>query len=265
MRGGEGVTRASPVPRGPRSVSTVIPAFNERTRLPDTLRTVHAYFSERGDDFEIIIVDDGSTDDTVALAEELAGQLGRVEVLREPHRGKGATVRAGMLHASRALVLFTDADLSTPIGEAERLLSRLESGYDIAIGSREGKGAQRLDEPAYRHLMGRAFNALVRAAVVGGIQDTQCGFKAFRREVARDLFNRVRLYGADAPVLAGSKVTAFDVEILFLARKRGYQVVEVPVEWRHDPASKVNAARDSAAMLRDVLQVRINDLRGQYR
>jgi dolichyl-phosphate beta-glucosyltransferase len=146
----------------------------------------------------------------------------------------------------------------------ERLLAFLEDGYDIAIGSREGLGAQRINEPGYRHLMGRVFNLLVRLVAVGGFQDTQCGFKCFRREAAQDLFQRVQLYGAEAGLAKGGMVTGFDVEVLFLALKRGYKVKEVPVQWHYGANTKVNPLLDSARMFMDVLRVRLNDWRGKY-
>jgi dolichyl-phosphate beta-glucosyltransferase len=245
-------------------LSIVIPAYNEQRRLPQTLARILAYREAEGLDAELLIVDDGSRDRTLELARaSAAGQRG-VRVIANDHRGKGYAVRSGMLAADGRYLLFSDADLATPIEEWPKLYAQLRGGADIAIGSREGVGARRLGEPFHRHFMGRVFNTIVRAVAVGGIQDTQCGFKAFRREVARDLFSSVRLYGPDAPQLAGAAVTAFDVELLFLARKRGYRVAEVPVEWHYGSETKVDPLRDSLRNLRDVLAVRWNDLRGYY-
>jgi hypothetical protein len=147
----------------------------------------------------------------------------------------------------------------------DKLQSRLDEGFDVAIGSREGVGARRYNEPSYRHLMGRAFNLIVQSLAVPGIQDTQCGFKAFRHATARDLFGSMQLYGADSGPVKGALLTGFDVEILFLARKWGYKIAEVPVHWYYGKESKVNPIKDSYRNLRDVLRVRWNDLRGRYR
>jgi len=213
---------------------------------------------------EIIVVDDGSEDHTAELAEAFAARYPQVYVIRNEHRGKAYTVRTGMLQSRGQYVMFSDADLSTPIEEVTKILSWLERGYDVVIGSREGVGAQRYNEPFYRHLMGRVFNWISRALTVRGIQDTQCGFKAFRTMVAHDLFSRVRLYSENAPVVSEPMVTGFDVEVLFLAQKRGYKIKEVPVEWYYSNETKVNPFKDSWRNLHDVLRVRWNDLKGIY-
>ena len=245
-------------------LSIVIPAYNEARRLPATLDYILKYLDRQPYAAEVIVVDDGSTDDTATVARALHDPHHRIKVIENPHQGKGATVRKGMLAAAGEIVLFSDADLSTPIEEIERLLPWFEKGYDVVIGSREGQGARRYDEPFYRHLMGRVFNTLVRLLTVRGIQDTQCGFKAFRREVARDLFNRMRLYTDGSSEIKGPMVTAFDVEILYLAQRLGYRIREVPVEWHYSNETKVNPLRDSWRNLRDVLTVRWNALRGVY-
>ncbi len=249
-------------------LSIVIPAYNEETRLPETLQRVRDYLARQTYASEILVVDDGSHDQTLAAARAaLAGVESPVSarVIANDHRGKGFTVRAGMLAAAGEIVLFSDADLATPIEEIPKLLAQLRAGYDIAIGSREGVGAQRMAEPWYRHLMGRVFNMLVRLIAGMNYQDTQCGFKAFRRSVAQDLFAKMQLYGAGAKVIKGSAVTAFDVEILFLAGKRGYKVAEVPVLWHYGESTKVNPLRDSVRNFQDVARVRMNDWRGAYR
>jgi len=245
-------------------LSIVIPAYNEERRLPESLEKVLAFLQTRDYPAEVIVVDDGSTDHTADIVESFMARSPCVSLIRNDHRGKGYAVRTGMLAAQGLYVLFSDADLATPIEEVDRLLAFLEDGYDIAIGSREGLGAQRINEPWYRHLMGRVFNLLVRWVAVGGFQDTQCGFKCFRREVAQDLFQRVQLYGAGAGPVRGGMVTGFDVEVLFLALKRGYRVKEVPVQWHYGTNTKVHPLRDSARMFMDVLRVRLNDWRGRY-
>ncbi|MBC7224926.1 MAG: glycosyltransferase family 2 protein [Anaerolineae bacterium] len=245
-------------------VSVVIPAYNEEVRLPGTLEQVVAYLERQDYPWEVIVVDDGSEDRTAEIAEGFAQRYPGVRVIRNPHRGKGYTVRTGMLAGQGDYILFSDADLATPIEELEKLLAYLERGYDVAIGSREGVGAVRHGEPWFRHFIGRVFNLLVRLVAVGDFQDTQCGFKAFRQQAAKDIFSSLRLYGEDAPEIKGGAVTAFDVELLFLALKKGYKVKEVPVVWRYGKHSKVNPLRDSIHMFRDVLAVRWNDWRGLY-
>jgi glycosyltransferase involved in cell wall biosynthesis len=245
-------------------LSIVIPAYNEERRLPGSLEKVLAFLQTRDYPAEVIVVDDGSTDNTVGIVEGFMARYPFVSIIKNDHRGKGYAVRTGMLAAQGTYVLFSDADLATPIDEVDKLLAFLEDGYDIAIGSREGLGAQRINEPGYRHLMGRIFNLLVRLVAVGGFQDTQCGFKCFRHEAAQDLFQRVQLYGAEAGLAKGGMVTGFDVEVLFLALKRGYKVKEVPVQWHYGANTKVSPLLDSARMFMDVLRVRLNHWRGKY-
>ena len=270
------VPRRSPLsaaaPTGPL-LSVVIPAYNEAPRLPATLPQVVGYLSGAPYTWELLLVDDGSGDATLALltatADEhaRAGGQGTIRVLAEPHRGKAAAVRAGVLAARGEAILFADADLSTPLNTVEAMLPLLKGqggNADLVIGSREGIGARRHDEPYYRHLMGRVFNTLVRLLAVPGIHDTQCGFKLFTRAAGHDLFRRLRLYGDDAPVVRGPLVTGFDVELLFLARQRGYRIVEQPVQWHHVPTSNVDPLRDAYRMLRDVIRVRLNHLKGAY-
>jgi glycosyltransferase involved in cell wall biosynthesis len=233
-------------------LSVVIPAYQEATRLPLTIERILAHLSEQSIRFEILAVDDGSTDRTAELVEALAARDGRVRLIRLPHRGKGAAVRVGALAAAGRQIAFCDADLSHSVEDITRLPALL-NGAQVVIASREGEGSRRVDEPFYRHLLGRAFNLIVRLVAVPGVQDTQCGLKCFTRQVAQELFSRQRVEGF-----------GFDVELLFLARKRGYRVLEVPVTWRHVPASRVDPVRDTPLMLRDVLRVRLNDLLGRY-
>jgi dolichyl-phosphate beta-glucosyltransferase len=248
----------------PPLLSVVVPAYNEERRLPRTLDLILAYLAEQPYPTELIIADDGSDDGTAALVDKLMDRHPSLHLLRLEHRGKGFAVRAGALVARGDYVLLCDADLAVPIGEWERLREALERGADVAIGSREGVGARRMGEPWHRHVMGRVFNLIVRLVAVGGIQDTQCGFKALRRLVAVDLFQRVRLYGDDAPRVQGAAVTAYDVELLYLAVRRGYKVAEVPVPWAYGEETKVNPLRDSWRNLRDVLTVRWYALLGRY-
>lgn len=242
-------------------LSIVIPAYNEEQRLPHTLEAIGAYLAHQPFAAEVIVADDGSSDATAALAERCPG----VRVLRLDHRGKGFAVRAGALAAQGDYILLCDADLATPIEEWQKLWDALADGYDVVIGSREGLGAERLGEPWHRHVMGRIFNWIVQVIALRGIQDTQCGFKALHQAAAADLFQRVRIYGDDAPPVQGAAVTAYDVELLFLARRCGYRIAEVPVIWHYGVETKVDPLRDSLRNLRDVLRVRWNDWRGLYR
>ncbi len=245
-------------------ISIVIPVYNEAARLPDTLRLVLNYLNCQPYSGEVLVVDDGSTDNTVAVIEEIVSQHQNLTIIRNAHRGKGFSVRTGMLAAAGKYILFSDADLAVPIEEFEKFLSCLEAGYDIVIGSREGTGARRVGEPFYRHVMGRAFNLLVRVVALDEFQDTQCGFKVFKRDVARRLFSMALLYSEDAKQLRGSAVTGFDVEILLLALKQGYKVKEVPIHWNYGNETKVRPFDDAWRNLTDVVKVRLYDLRGRY-
>ena len=241
-------------------LSVVIPAFNEERRLGATLDRVIAWLAAQPLSWEILVVDDGSADGTAALGERMAASEPRLRVVRVgSNRGKGNAVRAGFLDARGELVLFSDADLSTPIEEVERLRARLESGNDgrpadIAIGSRSlPESDVRVRQNIVRQTMGKTFNLIVRLATGLAFHDTQCGFKLFRREAAMPVFHAQRLDGF-----------AFDVEILFLAKRFGLRIAEVPVAWINSPDSRVRVVRDSLRMLRDVLKIRANAMLGRY-
>lgn len=229
--------------------SLVLPAYNERNRIEGCLRSVAEWARARpgGWDWEVILVDDGSSDATLPAARQLAGELGLpLEILRhEENRGKGAAIRTGVLASSGNPVLVSDVDLSTPLTEWIKLAERLPS-HPVAIGSRGlGEDLVRLKQPFYRRLLGKAGNLLVRLLAVPGIHDTQCGFKLFRGDVARDLFGEARIDGF-----------AYDMEILFLARRHGISIAEVPVLWFNSPESKVSVVRDSLPTLWDLLRLR---------
>lgn len=244
-------------------MTIVVPAYNEAARLPRTLAQIDTFIVNANLTAELLVVDDGSSDDTCRIASQHESTAACYSVLSLPHRGKASAVRGGMLAATGQYVLFTDADLSTPIDYATKLVDALDQGADVAIGSREGIGATRVGEPAYRHVMGRVFNAVVRILALPGIEDTQCGFKAFRRAAAQDIFARTILHAGDDPV-RGPRVTGFDVEVLFIARQAGYTIAEVPVYWEHVAGSKVQPLPDSFRMFADVLRVRWNAVRGHY-
>lgn len=234
-------------------LSLVIPAYNEERRIGVTLREVVGYLERQPYPSEVIVVDDGSADGTAAAVEAFAREHPQARLLPGPHRGKGHAVKLGMLAAAGEHRFLCDADLSMPVTEIGKFLPPSLTGYDIAIGSREGPGARRIGEPLARHLTGRAFNWFVQAVAVPGVEDTQCGFKCFRAEAARALFPLQRLDGF-----------AFDVELLFLARRKGMRVVQVPIEWHYRSESKVSPLRHALGMARDVLGVRWNAWRGLY-
>ena len=246
-----------------RSLSVVIPAYNESGRIEQTLLTVVTWATARADPTEIIVVDDGSTDDTLTRARDVTIGNATVRIIAAPHRGKAGTVRAGFEMANGDVVLFTDADLATPIHYADDLMSRIAAGADVAIASREGVGAQRLGEPGHRHIMGRVFNFLVQALLLPGIQDTQCGFKAFRSGPAKDIFSASLLHRSDLEDLR-PRVTAFDVELLYVARRLGLRIDVVPVVWSAGTGSKVNPIRDTWVNVLDIVRIRLNAWRGRY-
>jgi dolichyl-phosphate beta-glucosyltransferase len=237
-------------------LSIVIPAYNEQERLEPTIRSYLAYCRGRGRSVEAIVVDDGSLDGTSRLVERLAGEYSELRLIRLAENcGKGYAVRSGIVNARGRLVLFADADGSTPIAELERLEAAIHAGADIAIGSRALRSETvRVTSRLYRRIVGRVFHLLVRLAGVRGIADTQCGFKLFRGPVAQALFSRMRMTGF-----------SFDVELLIMARVYGHPVAEVAVNWQHQPGSRVNLVTDSAAMAWDVLRISVRRMRGQHR
>jgi dolichyl-phosphate beta-glucosyltransferase len=237
------------------NLSVVIPAYNEAQRLPATLLRIVEYLEAHGGEFEILVVDDGSTDGTPALAEAVLAPLhDRARVLRNPENlGKGASVRRGMLAARGARVLFSDADLSTPIEEVEKLGRALDAGAGVAIGSRAvDRALVEERQPLLRDMMGRAFNFVVQLFAVRGIRDTQCGFKLFAGDVVAPIFARARIdrFG-------------FDVELLALAQRLGIPIAEVPVRWRNSPGSRVTLTQGARAFL-DPIKVRAGLMFGRY-
>ena len=236
-------------------LSIVIPAFNEEARLGPTLRDYAEYCRRTGRRVELIVVDDGSLDRTSAVVGALEQEFPEVWLIRlAENHGKGHAVRSGMVNAQGKLVLFADADGATPPAELERLEAAITAGADVAIGSRALQGAGvRVNARFYRRVIGRTFHGLVETLTVPGVKDTQCGFKLFRGEVAHDLFSRMRIRGF-----------SFDVEVLMMAQRRGYRIAEVPVNWTHQPGSKVNLVTDSVRMLRDLFIIRGRYLSGQY-
>ena len=236
-------------------ISIVIPAFNESARLGPTLDRVLEFICEQSWDVEVIVVDDGSRDGTAELVREYARRSPIVRLVQnEGNRGKGYSVRNGVLHAQGAIVLFTDADLSSPIEEAPKLIAALEEGADVAIGSRWVRtDLQTQRQSVARQVMGRTFNLLLRALLSLDFKDTQCGFKAFRRTAAITLFSLQRTEG-----------WGFDPEILFLANRLGFRVAEIPVVWAHDEGSRIRPVVDGMMMMLEMLRIRWAALSGLY-
>jgi glycosyltransferase involved in cell wall biosynthesis len=250
----EGGTAGGPAGNRAPRLSVIVPAFNEASRLPATLDRLVSFAESRPFAVEVLVVDNASTDATKAIVMESVSRSPVVRYLHEAARGKGAAVRTGIMAASGEYLLFSDADLAVPIEEADNFLPPRVPECDIAIGSREAEGARRYGEPYRRHLMGRVFNLVVRGLLLPGLQDTQCGFKCFRRDVARDLFPAGTVHG-----------WSFDVEVLHIARLRGYRIVEVPVRWYYGEESKVRPVRDTWRMLNEILLIWKNDQRGLYK
>ena len=248
--------------QGPH-LSVIIPAYNEEPNFKKgTVNEVPEFLKKQGYTYEILIVDDGSSDNTASLAQDFANKHDHVRVIKNSHEGKAATVKTGVKEAKGDYILFTDFDQATPLSEVEKLLSNFPT-YDIVIGSRQLPGAKREKEPFYRHLMGLGFNLVVQTLAVRGIWDTQAGFKCFKGDVAKKLFEKLKVYGKGKKV-KGALVTAFDVELLFIAKKMGYKIKELPIIWHHVATTRVNPLKDSLRMFRDVVKIRLNDLRGIY-
>jgi glycosyltransferase involved in cell wall biosynthesis len=235
-------------------LSIILPAHNEEQRLPRTLEEVKGFIEAQSYPVEVVLVENGSRDRTLELAQRYAASMPFLRVLHEDRPGKGLAVRTGILAAQGDYRIFCDVDFSMPVAEINRFIPPALPDCQVAIGSREAPGAVRYNEPYYRHLSGRVFNTMVRWMALPGLQDTQCGFKCFRGDIADEIFPLQSING-----------WAFDVEVLFVARKRGYRLVEVPIPWYFNPESKVRMLRDSWRMLRDLILIRRNSLQGKYR
>jgi dolichyl-phosphate beta-glucosyltransferase len=233
-------------------LTLIIPAYNEERRLPRSLEQITAFVQQQPEPMEVVIVENGSRDRTTEIAEAYAARYPFVRVLHSA-KGKGAAVRVGMMEGRGRYLFICDSDLSMPITEVRKFLPPTREQYDVAIASREGPGAHRYGEPGYRHLMGRVFNLIVRVLAIPGFQDTQCGFKSFRAEVGKEVFAALTMTG-----------WVFDVEALFIAQRRGYRVVAVPIDWYFDADSRIEPLRDTWRMFRDVLLIRLNGWRGVY-
>lgn len=237
------------------SLSIVVPAYNEadEDRLPSSLRQIVAFVTAQDFPIEVIIVNNNSSDNTQAIIDAAAAEHDFIKPLFEGVQGKGAAVRTGMLAAQHEYVFICDADLSMPIEQVMKFLPPQIDDYDVAIGSREGPGAQRINEPEFRHIIGRVFNFIVRVFAVRGFQDTQCGFKSFRRDIAHELL----------PLQTNVGWT-FDVELLHIAQKRGHKILDVPITWYYKEHSKIKPVSDGLKMLRDVITIRLQSMQGMY-
>jgi glycosyltransferase involved in cell wall biosynthesis len=236
-------------------LSIVIPAYNESARIESALKNVMSCVSEKGWDAEVLVIDDGSKDNTAAIVQRWMVDHPRLHLIQNPgNKGKGYSVRNGLLQAAGDIVMFTDADLSAPMEEAERLIAAINDGADVAIGSRWlDRARQTIHQPLYRQFFGRCFNWITRKVIGLPFRDTQCGFKAFRRSAAQVIFR-----------LQTIERWGFDPEILFIARKLRYVITEVPVTWGHDERSRISYLKDGMKMLEDMARIRANSVAGRY-
>ncbi|GJQ36548.1 MAG: glycosyltransferase family 2 protein [Anaerolineales bacterium] len=234
-------------------LSIIIPAHNEENRLPRTLEEIFSFLKGQSYPSEVIVVENGSTDETLSIANDFAKEHPGLVVIHEDRNGKGNAVRRGMLEARGEYRFICDADLSMPIEDLPHFLPPDIIDFDIAIGSREAPGSIRYNEPPYRHIGGRAINLAIRSLILPGLNDTQCGFKCFRASATEDLFRLQTLTG-----------WSFDIELLYLARRKKLRIREIPIRWYFDPDSKVSAVRDALRMIGDIFRIHLNALRGAY-
>ncbi|MFH1633572.1 MAG: dolichyl-phosphate beta-glucosyltransferase [Chloroflexota bacterium] len=237
----------------PPFLSIIIPAHNEERRLPGTLEQVFNFLQTQSYTAEVLVVENGSQDNTLKVAQDFAADCSPCRILQADGRGKGLAVRQGMIASRGQYRFMCDADLSMPIAEVNRFLPPARNDFDIAIASREAPGSIRYHEPAYRHWGGRGINLIIRTLALPGLHDTQCGFKCFRAPIAEDLFTHQTLTN-----------WSFDIELLYIARRRGFRIVEVPIPWYYSPETKINPIRDALQMMRDIITIRRNARRGLY-
>lgn len=248
-------------------LSVVMPAYNEEYNLrTGVLDSVYDYLIQQNYSWEILFVDDGSTDTTLNLAEDFAKKHQNFLVLKEPHRGKAGTVAAGISKAEGEIILFTDTDQATPIDQIEKILPKFKGGYDVVIGSRHGREGA----PLIRKVMASGFSFLRLLVLNLPFKDTQCGFKAFTNTAAKEIFRKLEIFGSSRIVpgqkIKGASVNAgFDLEVLYMARRLGYKIAEVPVDWHHKEGTKVDPIKDSIEGLRGLIMVRLNSIKGKYK
>lgn len=242
-------------------LSVVIPAYNEEYNLrTGVLDSVYDYLKDQDYLWEILFVNDGSTDNTLKIANDFSKKHSNFKVLDEPHRGKAGTVSTGVLKASGDIILFTDTDQATPIDQLEKMLPKFSDGYDVVIGSRHGREGA----PLIRKIMAYGFSVLRNVVLSLPYKDTQCGFKAFSKESAKNIFKRLRIFDSENKSIGASVTAGFDLELLYVARKLGYKIAEVPVDWHHKEGTKVDPIKDSIEGLRGLIMVRINAIQGRY-
>ncbi len=234
-------------------LSLIIPAYNEGNRLPSTLQEVDSYLKSQKFSSEVLIIENGSQDNTYSIAQDFIREHSNFSVQRTPTKGKGLAVRQGMLSAMGEYRMMLDADLSMPVDQISRFLPPVQKGADIVIASREAPGAVRYNEPSYRHIGGRVINMMIKLLALPGLQDTQCGFKCLRAKVAEDLFSLQTIMG-----------WSFDVEILYIARLRGYSIAELPIPWYFSEQSHLRPVNDAIQLFFDLLRIRTNANRGRY-
>jgi len=237
----------------PPFLSIVIPAHNEETRLPPSLAQVFEFLQKQSYSAEVLVVENGSVDKTLEVARSFTARYPMLRVLHEDRRGKGLAVQRGILEAQGAYRFICDADLSMPVVEVNRFIPPQLASLDIAIASREVPGSVRYNEPLYRHWGGRGVNLLIRLLALPGLRDTQCGFKCFRAEVAEDIFRHQTITGI-----------SFDPEVLYIARRHGYSIVEIPVPWYYSSESRIHLFQDTLSLVHDLLTIRKNAHRGVY-
>ncbi len=234
-------------------LSIIIPAHNEEHRLPNTLEQVFRFLEKQSYSAEVVVVENGSTDRTWEIANEFSVHHSNLVVIHEESRGKGNALRRGVLTAKGEYRFICDADLSMPIEDLKNFLPPVLANFDVAIGSREARGSVRYNEPPYRHFGGRAINLIIQLLILPGLDDTQCGFKCFHAQAAESLFSQQTVTG-----------WGFDIELLYLARRKKMKILEVPIRWYFDADSKVSAVRDALRMIGDIIRIHINALRGKY-
>lgn len=243
-------------------LSVIIPAYNEEFNLrTGVLDSVYDYLNEQKYSWEILFVDDGSTDKTFAIAKDFAAKHKDFSVMHEPHRGKAGTVDAGVMKAKGDIILFTDTDQATPIDQVEKILPKFSQGYDVVIGSRKGREGA----PIIRKIMAYGFSLLRLLVLQLPFKDTQCGFKAFSKDAASNIFGRLQIFNKKSKTVGASVNAGWDLEILYIGRKLRYKIAEVPVDWHHKEGTKVNPLKDSIEGLKGLLAVRLNALQGKYK
>jgi len=249
-----------------KTLSIVIPAYNEKLNFKNkVLNQISDYLKKKNLNWQVIIVDDGSTDGSNKLIAKWVANKKNWQFIQNPHQGKAATIMTGVFQAKNPYTLFTDFDQATPIVEIEKLTPFIKKNYPIVIGSREIKGSLRQQEPWFRHFMGKVFNFVVKLFTIKGIHDTQCGFKLFKTSTARKLFTALKVYQPNGKQEKHSFTGAFDVELLYIANKWGLKIAEVPIHWKHMATTRVSPLRDSVRMFLHVLAIRITDVLGGYK